>query len=247
MPRGVISEGSAQAYGNTMTERRKRYSRDQSGSVTIVPPEKLLERLPSARSRKAALDDIHRKLAVATILALEHGDGGRAGVQTAVKHLLDYFSSLGVPLAALKPLEMVLEAIVDAGRGVANPVFEPHRDSHPGKPPSSVARLEFDGFLAAITELCIMHHKQQGARPYLMPACAEAAHLINGSRSGERVSSAQLKKLRERVTSADPRSVERSIYDELLRSEIVKQFPLAAAKRYARHVGAPFPAKEESS
>lgn len=211
----------------------KRYTQDQSGLVTIVPPEKLLERLPSAHSKKAALDDIHRKLAAATILAIEHGDGGRAAVQLAMQDLIDYFSNLGVPMAALKPLEIVRDAIIDAEKGHVSPVFHPKRKPQGGRPPKSEAKLEFHGLLAAITELCIMHFQRQGHRAYLIDGCQEAAKLINGAGKHGRVTADQLRKLREKVGEATSGSLDRSLRDALLDSETINSHPLDAAKLYA--------------
>ena len=204
----------------------------KTGTYTVSPREKLLQRLPPKLPRVEALREIHMKLALATEFFDHHGDGGRYGVYQAILDVVQYFDAVGIPRATLKPLSAVAAAIADADRGTESPIFKPDRG--PGKPPTSVGQLEFDGHLATITECCILHCKAEGMRPYVEKGCQMAASMIN-ARWGCEYSKAQLRELRERVQQKLRGSPDRILLDIAKSSEVAQRMPLAWAKSLLKH------------
>lgn len=206
-------------------------SRDEvTGDVTVTPRSKLLERLPARAGRTAAFDEIHWRLAVATELFQENGDGGRAGVFKAVSDVIEYFSSRGIPHAALRPLEAVIAAIVDAEHGAENPVFTPIRDETGGRPPKPFFQIEFEGKLAIVMECCVRHCRAQKMRPYIKPAADMAARLINASSWPGPVTAKQLTEIRERIQQSPSSSLDRITVDSSLSSPTARALPLAWAE-----------------
>ena len=126
------------------------YIKDKAtGQITVNPRPKLLKRLPSTLGRVQALEEIHEKLAIASEFFDHHGDAGKYGVYRAILDVVDYFSNLGIPHAALKPLSAVAQAIVDADCGNDSAIFRPNRGPRGGKPPAMVSQREFEGMAQA--------------------------------------------------------------------------------------------------
>jgi hypothetical protein len=216
-------------------DRRPPYSRDeQAGEIKISIPTKLLEKLPASNSRRKALDEIHTNLAVASLIFTHHGDHGRTGVYRAMLDLTDYFASLGVPRAVLEPITAVAAALVDAERGIESPLFRPKRKKG-GRPPLSLMQLQFEGYLAVVTECCVRDCKNKGMRPFLKPAFDMAAKLIRRSKWKARVESDQLRQIRERVSQGSSSDPDRQIWEQMLSSPIASQHPLAWAKSLLAH------------
>lgn len=162
-----------------MTRIKPRKSRQEEGpTLSLEPRHRLLDRLPPTASRVKALRDIHWKLAIATEIFQRFGDGGREGVFQAVTDVVEYFSDLGIPRATLQPLAAVADAITDAKRGTASPIFKPKRRGRV-KPPTSITQLQFEGILVIITECCILYLQEKGERKVLEPGCKLAARMIN--------------------------------------------------------------------
>ncbi len=225
-----------------MTPRPRRRKRveslvrdDTTGKVTVRPRKKLLERMPATKGPHSALCDIQEKLAAATEFYEHLGDGGRYGVYRAIIDVVDYFASQGIPRAALMPLSAVSGAIVDADRGTGSAIFKPDRGAKGGKPPASAYQLNYEGYLAAVTECCVRHYKAQGARPYVEPATRKAAQLIRDSRWPTQPTAKELREIRERVQQSERLSPDRLQFNELLDSEFAKLDPLGWAKRLLAH------------
>ena len=202
-----------------------------TGDVHIRPREKLLERLPATESRNAAFDLLHEQLAVATEFFQNYGDGGRYGVYRAMSDLIQYLTSRGIPHAAIRPIEAVIEAIVDADSGTASPIFEPVRTQKGGTPPKSVMQLQFEGTLAVVMECCVLHCKAEGQRPYTKPAAVLAEKMIRQSSWPSSFTARKLEELRERIMQQKDRfSPDRVIFDELMSGEVVRSQPLEYAR-----------------
>lgn len=210
------------------------YSRDENtGEVSVLPRQKLLERQVATASKARALSEVHQKLAFAKELFDHHGDGGRSGVKQAVLDVVDYFSSLGIPMATLGPLLAVFDAIADADRGIESPIFKPNRKA--GRPPTPTPRLEFDAVLIAITECCLMHCQAKGERSYAKSGLLLAVKTINGSGKGVKVTATQLRELREKVQQGPRDGLVRALSEELLKGEAVRRAPLQVALELAKH------------
>lgn len=212
-----------------------------TGSITIRPRPKLLERQPPNKGRVAAFNEIHEKLAVATEFYQNHGDGGQYGVSRAINDIYDYFNDCGIPYAALEPIKAVAAAIVDAKDGVESPIFRPNRTVPEGKkggsgrPRKAIEQLENEGYLAVIIECCILHCKEQKMRPFIKPAADQAAKLINTSNWPIKVTARELIELRERVQQTSNSSADRILLNELMNSEIAKKFPIDWANILLKH------------
>ncbi len=212
------------------------YALDQAtGDIRIRPRERLLERLPATASRNAAFDLLHERLAVATEFLQHHGDGGRYGVHRAMFDLIEYLTSRGIPHATIRPIEVVMAAIVDADNGTASPIFEPSRLAKGGKPPKPVLQLEFEGKLAIVIECCVRHCRKEGMRPFVEPAARMAAKLINASDWPIKVTSRELIELRERVQQTKVNSPTRQEVDIAMSSRIAQENPLRWAKEMLSH------------
>lgn len=214
---------------------------DATGDVRFHPRAKLLDRLPHSVSRVQALSYIRQKLAIATELFDHHGDGGRQGVLKAVLDVIDYFASLGVPQATLKPLSAVAEAIVDADEGNDSAIFKPKRGPMGGKPPARISQLEFEGHLATITECCVRHRKMEGHWPFVEPGCALAAKMVNESKWPIKVTTTKLRELRERVQQSAKTSPDRIFLEKVTSSNVAMAMPLVWARLILEHdwVGPP--------
>ena len=218
-------------------ESAPNYAVDEAtGDVRVRPREKLLERLPATVSRVAAFDSLHERLAVATEFFQHHGDGGRYGVFRAMRDLIGYLTSRGVPHATIRPLEAVMAAIVDADNGTASPIFEPTRTEKGGTPPKPVLQLEFEGKLAIVMECCVRHVRSEGRRPFVEPGAQLAAKLINESPWPTRVTPRELVELRERVQQRKKGiSPDRMEVDQSMSSEAARLRPLDWAKLLLAH------------
>ncbi|HKC02829.1 MAG TPA: hypothetical protein VKC17_05945 [Sphingomicrobium sp.] len=208
---------------------------ETTGDIRIRPRKKLLERLPPTASRNAAFNLLHEGLAVATEFFQHHGDGGRYGVYRAMADLVDYFTSRGIPHAAIKPIEAVMAAIVDADNGVANPIFDPKREGSGGRPRKPVMQLAFEGQMGIVMECCVRHCRAQGQRPYVEPAAKQAAKLINASAWPVTVTAKQLVEIRERIQQSASNSPDRMEVDQSLSSEMSRVMPLDWAKLLLSH------------
>jgi hypothetical protein len=196
--------------------------------------DKLLKRLPPTEGRAAAFDKLHVELAIATEKFEHQGDGGRRGVFEAIDAMFRYFTSRGIPPAALEPLMAISGAIVDAGRGVSSPIFEPVRG--PGAPLTPVMELSFQGQLAVIAECCVRHRKAEGYRPYLEPGTILAARIVNKSKLPVTVTATEMREIREKVKQCkNSKSPEKIAYNELLSSRAAQEIPLAYAETLANH------------
>ncbi|WP_230281666.1 hypothetical protein [Croceicoccus sp. Ery15] len=216
----------------------------ESGDVRVRPRDKLLERLPVTEGRGVAFDLLQERLAVSTEFFQHHGDGGRYGVYRAMTDLIDYLTSRGMPHATVRPIEAVMEAIVDADNGRDSAIFRPARTSSGGTPPKSVMQLEFEGKLAIVTECCVRHCRHEGMRPFVKPGTQLAAKLINESCWGVRVTAAELKELRERIHQRkDGKSPDRMEVDISMASELARSRPLEWAKILLAHEWVNPPAK----
>lgn len=207
----------------------------ENGDVQVRPRLKLLERQPTTAGRIAAFDDVHEHLTLATEFFQHHGDGGQYGVYRAMDALIDYFSSRGIPYAALRPLEAVMAAINDARSGVANPIFAPTRSVDGGRPPKPVLQLAFEGQLGIVMECCVRHCRAQKERPYIRPAAALAARMINESSWPITVTAKQLIEIRERIQQSAKGSPDRMQVDESMSSDTAKAFPLEWARALLSH------------
>ena len=196
---------------------------------------RLLETVPREADLESALELIHAKLAQATMRLEGVSDDGRLGVAMAMDALVSYFSSVGVPYAALAPIIEVAGAIVDAKRGVANPIFRPDRNGKAGAPPTAALDLQFDGHLAVVVDCCVAHCKAQGHRPFLMPGCELAAKLIAKSGWGVKPTANELRRIRERVIGSGADSPDTQLFRIMKDSPLARDSPLAWAKSLLNH------------
>jgi hypothetical protein len=220
-----------------MTRKSKRQRRpnphylvdEATGDVTINPRAKLLTRQAPTMGPFNALERVHEELAVATELYENHGDGGKAGAFKAVIAVIEYFASRGIPRATLSPLTAIIVAMVDADQGVQSPIFKPFRKGG-GAPPSSNEQLSFEGLLAVVTECCVRHCKAEGKRPYIEPGARMAESMIRKSRWGIDPGFIRLREIRERISTADKDSPDRSNFDLFMSSTFAETTPLDYAK-----------------
>lgn len=213
------------------------YRVKSDGSVDVSPREGLLRRNPATKSRVAALDDVHRQLAAATVLFEMHGDSGRTGAYRALVDVVNYFAELGVPRASLLPLSAIAAALVDADRGVQSPIFKPDRVKG-GRPPKAVFEDLLDQQLAVVMECCVRHHRDVvRARPFLPPAAREAAKIVNSSPLSCSVTPVQMREIRERVVQLPVGHSGRLQFDELLDSAVARSAPLEWAKLLVQNDG----------
>lgn len=201
-----------------------------TGETIIRPRKELLARQNKTAGRVAALDELHKQLAVATEVFLHRGDGGREGVYDATCALTAYLTSQGIPYAALEPLIAVQTAIVDADHGTASALFTPSRTPKGGKPPASDMQRAFEGKMAIVMECCVRHCKAEGKRPYIEPAAKLAAKMINESEWRVKVAARELVELRERIQQAGADSMDRVQVAIAFKSGLAKQYPLEWAK-----------------
>lgn len=228
--------------GRNQMPRKKRTAKTESylvdpdtGSVRITPRKRLLERQTPTEGLVAAFDRVHESLAAATELMLHHGDGGRAGVHQAMKSLIDYFTSQGIPYATVEPITEVMKALVESEQGVTNPIFSVKRYEVGGRPPKPINELTKDGYLGIVMECCVRHCKAAGMRPFVRPAAEKAAQLINGSVWDVKVTAAELTNIRERISQSAADSPDRIAVDSTLSSDLARQHPLQWAKMLLSH------------
>lgn len=203
-----------------------------------LPPvemrDRMLEKLEPREDLQDALAMVHAKLVQAALRMEQVGDGGRLGVALGMDALLEYFSSVGVPYAALSPIFEVQAAIVDARRGVESPIFRPDRQGG-GAPPTPARHLEFEGYLAVITDCCVSHCRKQGIRAYMAEGCKLAAKLIRESDWSIRPTAKQLREIRERVRAIREERPDNQLYRLMLDSPVAKELPLDWAKSILSH------------
>ncbi|ALJ13023.1 hypothetical protein [Sphingopyxis macrogoltabida] len=203
-----------------------------------LPPvemrERMLERLDPKEGLESALAAVHAKLVQAALRMEQVGDGGRFGVALGMNALLEYFSNVGVPYAALSPIYEVQAAIVDARRGVESPIFRPDRVGG-GAPPTPARHLEFEGYLAVITDCCVSHCRKQGTRAYMVEGCKLAAKLIRESSWDIKPDDKELREIRERVRALREERPDNQLYRLMLDSPVARDRPLDWAKLLLKH------------
>jgi hypothetical protein len=207
----------------------------ETGDIRIRPREKLLERLAPTAEQNEAFDQLHERLAAYTEMFLHRGDGGRAAVFWAMKELIRYLTSQGIPQAALRPIEAVMIAIIDADNGTSSPISEPQRKGGGGSPRKSVMQVEFEGKLAIVMECCVRHFRSEGRRPFVGPASKLAARMINESAWPVRVTSKQLREIRERIQQTKGFAYDRAEVDGSISSEVAQSAPLEWARLLLSH------------
>jgi len=204
-----------------------------------LPPVKTRERLHEKLDRnddlEAALDLVHAKLVQSTLRVEQVGDGGRFGVALAMDALIEFFSNAGLPRAALRPLFEVQCAIVDARRGVESPIFRPDRLPNGGAPPTPASELEFEGYLAVITECCVAHFRLQRVKAYMREGCKLAEQMIHKSDWPVRPTSTELREIRERVRSLRDERPDNQLYWIMMNSKMARERPLDWAHSLLQH------------
>jgi len=180
------------------------------------------------------LDQLHQKLAAATVLFEQHADGGRAGAYRALQEIVDYFSDLGIPYATLLPFSALAAALVDADRGVESRLFKPDRKG--GRPPKAALLDLMDQQFAVVMECCVWHLRDKaGKRTYLDEAARLAAKLVNESRLNCTVTAVQMREVRERIRQLRVGDAGRMQYDLLLDSPVAQADPLRWASTLMDH------------
>lgn len=205
---------------------------DATGDVTVYPRERLLKRDTPTRSRVRALDLAHKELAVATELFQHYGDGGRTGASRALAVAMEYFSAVGIPHAALRPLEAIMAAFHDTERGASSALFQPARDKSSGgkgAPPKSVLQVEYEGLLAVIAECCVRHCKLEGARDYKKSGLALATRMINKSGWATDLTADRLGKIRHRAYNSPTGSPIRWFWESVHGAQSFQEMPLLYA------------------
>lgn len=213
-------------------DSQEEYTADRD-SIRVRPRDGLVRRLTPTEDSQTALKKVHEQLAAATVLFERHNDSGRVGVFRAITDVIDYFSSQGIPRAALLPLSVVAAALVDAERGTENALFKPSRAG--ARPLNPVMQSYFEEVLAVVTECCVRHERSKGSCPFVEPGTKLAAKLVNESRHGTKVTHKQLREIRERVSQFRPGSSQRMQFDTLLDSQVAKDRPLEWAKSLIQH------------
>lgn len=209
-------------------------ARDAGGSIVeVVPREDLLRLCAQTKEPAAALDTLQAQLAVATELAEDFGDHGRAGIFRAMGALLDYCSSQGIPRAALYPLQLVAGAIVDADRGVSTPAFRP--DAKVGRPPIPTFEITSRAHSAVVVECCVRHQRQQRVRAFKVEGARLARQLLRQASWNLDLEASQLTQLREEVTARPVGDPIRDEYERMMDSDITGSAPLAYAKTLIAH------------
>lgn len=206
----------------------------ETDKLTITPRPLFLRLDGSRRGRVAAFDDARQKLAVAAELYDCLDDDRRAGIYRALLAVMEYFSERGIPRATLHPIYAAAAALIDAERGIETPAFKPIRPRHGGRPEKSILRLNFEGTLAAVAELCIRHCQQQGMRPYVEPGIDLAVKLINRSPTASKTNKTELRELRERIRSTSG-GEDRAQFDIQTSLPMTKIVPLEVAKMLINH------------
>lgn len=197
--------------------------------------EGLLNRLEREDELENALTSVHAKLVQATLRMEQMPDGGRYGVALGMQALLEYFSSIGLPMAALSPICEVQAAIIDAGRGVQSPIFRPDRREGGGAPPTPARQLEFEGYLAVVTDCCVRHVRAEGVRAYLVEGSKLAERLIRAADWSVKPTATELREIRERVRALRVERPDNQLYRLMLDSPVAKDRPLDWAKMILRH------------
>lgn len=191
------------------------YTNLGGGRLDINPRQQLLARRRGAIDPIVALDDLHQKLATATVIYEQHGDGGRAGAWRALTAVIDALRTQGLPVAALLPLSDLAIAMHDADRGISTPLLDVKRGR--GKPPKSSRSSYADEFLAVIMECCVRIKREQGTASYLEAASRMAAKLVAEAQPKARVSTTRMREVREMVSQLKPGDPKRQVFDDFLR------------------------------
>ena len=200
-----------------------------SGNVIIRPRDGLLKRLPVSVGRVSAFDELHEKLATATELFQNYGDSGKRGVKFALTDTIAYLTSRGIPPAALRPLDAVLAALIDADKGISSPIFTPVRtkdNGGKGRPALSIEEREFRDLQAVVTQCCVEHLRREGVNDYKKQGCALASRLIKASNWNRDISPDRLGKVRDQVNRSPARSIDRQFWNETLASDGYRIAPL---------------------
>jgi hypothetical protein len=187
------------------------YQRFNDG-VLVRPRNSLKMRRSPSKGRIEAFDQLHERLAAAAVVAESHGDGGRQGVDTAIRGVISYLIARGLKPATIAPLRLVLDALDDAQRGVRSPIFEVVKRK--GAPPKSERARASDWIVAAIAELCIRQQKSDGVGNPAQQGALTAAKMIRTSRLALNLSCSRILKIRERVSELPPD--ERIEFDTML-------------------------------
>lgn len=199
------------------------------GGVLIRPRPSLRDRRNPEKGRIQAFAELEQRLAVAAVLAESHGDGGRQGVDTAIRSVVAYLIARGLKPAAIAPLRLVLDAIEDAERGVPSPVFQVAKRR--GAPPKSQRARSADYIVAVIAELCIREQRNNGVGDPAKKGALAAAKIIRASRLSLDLAPKRILKIRERVSELP--AEDRIEFDVLLQALPTGISPQAFAEQLA--------------
>jgi len=199
------------------------------GGLVVRPRKSLKTRRDPAKSRVQAFDELHEQLAVAAVVAESQGDGGRMGVEFAMRRVIDYLIARGLKPATIAPLRLVLDALEDAERGVPSPIF--HVATKGGRPPKSEREKAGDSIVAVIAELCIREKKLAGVSDPAKQGAVAAAKIVRHSRLALDLTAARILKIRESVSSRP--ADDRIEYDILLQALPNGISPQAFAEKLA--------------
>lgn len=183
------------------------------------------------------LDAMHQELvriydAYATSFDESDAPGQRMAIGRAMCLVVDAFGALGMDHTIVEPFTRVLRALVDVERDVPDALFQVRKSAPGGR--KDAGRRAQDGYLAAIAELFWRGRGALGLGS-LNQVMVLAAREINEANCYRMISGAELLKLRERVRQdTDSKSPERAAFDEMTKGDIVKEFPLQAARVYLR-------------
>lgn len=203
-------------------------SEDRHVEIKLRP--ELLERHSADRPFNDALNEAQAKLAVASEIFQNHGDGGRLGVYYSMIDIIGFFESQGIPHAALAPVSAVVEAIIDAERGRDSPIFKKATKPRGGKAPTAANKLIFDGHIAAVAYCCVLHCQNKKKWPFRDEAARLASDLIKDSSWPVAPKPLQLINLLERISQVEASRLDRSVFDELMKAAMAQQRPLEYAK-----------------
>ena len=222
-----------------MTKQSMEY-RNLGEKLEINPRAELLERRAPRTSPAEALELLHEKLAIDTVVYESHGDGGRAGAWRALTDVIDYLRDQGLPLASLLPLSGMATAMADGERRVSSPLFAVERS--PGKPPKPIAETIVDQFLAVVMECCARHYRDaKGVSSFLGPASRHAANIINASANCPRITAKRLLELRETISEKPTKDIGRETFDLLMREASKSPSSLQWAEGFVRAKWPPAP------
>lgn len=185
------------------------------GRLDIDPRPELLVRALAHEETAAAIENLHAKLATATVIFEKHGDAGREGAWRALTDVVEFLRAQGLPVHSLLPLTALATAISDLDRRVMSPLLAPRVGR--GAPPKSTGEASTDALLAVVTECFVRKLRAEGVADYAKRAAGDAARIVNSSPIALRVDQVRMREVRETISALRGNDPRRALFDDLVR------------------------------